>query len=410
MMTSSTPLVPIGFKGDWITPSHPDYSSAISRWAVSSERRAKVVAFVKDEEDVVLAITYSRNEALQWVVCGGGHSPNGASSSEGGVVIDVSRYMNQVRVDPERMLAHVGGGTRGGVIDECCSRYGLAAVGGTFRQIGIGGLILVGGYGWQTPAHGLSTDSVIEATVVTRDGTVLTASKTENPDMFSKLRVLGPKIGVCTAFSLKLYPQRHTVYAGMLLLPFAEMQSLTEVTDRWWNREPSAAEGMIQVLSVDDMKPVIRVFLFYNGSESEGRRVYRDFLKLNLLADETREMSYQEANMMQDNLAPSGFSVYRKGLVRPAMSYRAIHEATEIMNRLSLEPDGFRPTIFFEFFPAPKANTPIDSRRSASLTTLLNVMWDVGDGDDGDSQTQRVREAVGQAISILELETGPSRM
>ncbi|KAF9012853.1 FAD-binding domain-containing protein [Hymenopellis radicata] len=333
-----------------------------------SERRAKVVAFVKDEEDVVLAITYSRNEDFR------------------GVVIDVSRYMNQVRVDPERMLAMLVA-ARGVVLSTNAVRDTALL---PWRHVSTNRDWGVGGYGWQTPAHGLSTDSVIEATTVTRDGTVLTASKTENPDMFSKLRVLGPKIGVCTAFSLKLYPQRHTVYAGML--------------------EPSAAEGMIQVLSVDDMKHVIRVFLFYNGNESEGRRVYRDFLKLDLLADETREMSYQEANTMQDNLAPSGFSVYRKGLVRPAMSYRAIHEATEIMNRLSLEPDGFRPTIFFEFFPAPKANTPIDSRRSASLTTLLNVMWDVGDGDDGDSQTQRVREAVGQAISILELETGPSRM
>lgn len=134
-MTSSAPLVPVGFKGDWITPSHPDYCSAISRWAVSSERRAKVVAFVKDAEDVVLAINHTRTEALHWVVCGGGHSPNGASSSDGGVVIDVSRYMNQVCVDPERMVAHVGGGTRSGVIDECCSGYGLAAVGGTFRQV-----------------------------------------------------------------------------------------------------------------------------------------------------------------------------------------------------------------------------------------------------------------------------------
>ncbi len=92
------------------------------------------------------------------------------------------------------------------------------------------------------------------------------------------------------------------------------------------------------------------------------------------------------------------------------MSYSAVHEATEILRRLSLEPDGFRPTMFFEFFPAPNANTPSDSRRSTSLTTLLNVMWDVCDGDDGEAQTQRVREAVGQAISILKSETGPSRM
>lgn len=123
------------FKGDIVTPQDPDYAEAIKRWAVNAARRAKFVAFVKDAEDVSLAIKYATAEKLPIAIRGGGHNPAGSSSSDGGLVVDLSRYINTCRVDPERKLGYVGGGAIWETVDKAAIEYGLATVGGTVNHV-----------------------------------------------------------------------------------------------------------------------------------------------------------------------------------------------------------------------------------------------------------------------------------
>ena len=123
------------FHGDLVTPTDPDYAKAIARWAANAERQAKVVAFVKDPADVVLAIRYAIANKLPIAIRGGGHSPAGASSSEGGLVIDLSRYINTVTVDAEKKLAYVGGGALWEAVDKASVVHGLATVAGTVNHV-----------------------------------------------------------------------------------------------------------------------------------------------------------------------------------------------------------------------------------------------------------------------------------
>lgn len=115
------------FKGDLVTAGHPEYEGAIKRWAKNAERRAKCVAFVSCPEDVVLAIKYARESKLPLAVRGGGHNPAAQSSSEGGIVVDLSKYLNKVQIDPETKLAYVGGGTIWETVDQAAIKYGLAS-------------------------------------------------------------------------------------------------------------------------------------------------------------------------------------------------------------------------------------------------------------------------------------------
>lgn len=123
------------FKGDLVTPTDPDYAKAIARWAANAERRAEVVAFVKDPADVALAIKYATTNKLPIAIRGGGHSPAGASSCEGGVVIDLSRYFTTVTVDAEKRLAYAGGGALWEAVDKAAIAHGLATVGGTVNHV-----------------------------------------------------------------------------------------------------------------------------------------------------------------------------------------------------------------------------------------------------------------------------------
>jgi FAD/FMN-containing dehydrogenase len=123
------------FTGDWITPDHPSYSEAIARWSASAERRAKAVAFVKSPQDVVAVLKYAKQYSHIVAIRGGGHSTSGASSAEDGIVIDLSRYLSGVRVDPVENLAYVGGGAIWETVDKAGIEHGLATVAGTVNHV-----------------------------------------------------------------------------------------------------------------------------------------------------------------------------------------------------------------------------------------------------------------------------------
>jgi len=122
-------------KGEVITAEHPDYTKAISRWAANAERRAKVVAFVKDNEDIAVALNFAKANGLSIAVRGGGHHAGGASSIEGGLVIDLSHHLNKVKVDPLKKLAYVGGGALWEAVDKEAIKHGLATVAGTVNHV-----------------------------------------------------------------------------------------------------------------------------------------------------------------------------------------------------------------------------------------------------------------------------------
>ena len=123
------------FKGDIITPTHPDYAAAIARWAANAARPAKIVAFVKDAADVAAALAYARAVKLPIAVRCGGHSASGTSSIKDGLVIDLSRHINTATVDPAKKLAYVGGGAIWESVDKAAIQHGLAGVAGTVNHV-----------------------------------------------------------------------------------------------------------------------------------------------------------------------------------------------------------------------------------------------------------------------------------
>ena len=126
---------PESFIGDWITPDHLGYTEAIARWAANASRRAKAVSFVKNAQDVVTVLKYAKQNNYPVAIRGGGHSSAGASSVEDGVVIDLSRHLSSVRVDPAEKLAYVGGGAIWETVDKAAIVHGLATVGGTVNHV-----------------------------------------------------------------------------------------------------------------------------------------------------------------------------------------------------------------------------------------------------------------------------------
>jgi hypothetical protein len=123
------------FNGDIVTPDDEGYTQAIARWSTNAERNARMVAFVKDTDDVALALKYARTNSLHVAIRCGGHSPSGASSAEDGLVIDLSRYFDYAVVDLEKRIVRVGGGSLWSTVENEAIRHGLASVAGTVNHV-----------------------------------------------------------------------------------------------------------------------------------------------------------------------------------------------------------------------------------------------------------------------------------
>ena len=88
--------------------------------------------------------------------------------------------------------------------------------------------------------------------MVVADGSVLTASETENPDLFFAIRGGGSNFGVCTEFVLKLHHQRRRVFSGTAMYaPDVLDRGLVSVTADWWDKGPSEKEAMAQIYTQD---------------------------------------------------------------------------------------------------------------------------------------------------------------
>jgi FAD/FMN-containing dehydrogenase len=202
-------------RGGVYTPEDDGYASARRPFNAMHVDRPALVVRCAGTADVVAAVDFAREHGIELTVRGGGHSIAGLSSTDGGMVIDLSP-MSAVDVDPDAQIARVQGGAVLGDVDHETQAFGLAAPLGVVSETGVAGLTLGGGYGWLRRKHGLACDNMLAAQVVCADGKVRTASADVNPDLFWALRGGGGNFGVVTSFTFRVHLLGPTVaFAGV---------------------------------------------------------------------------------------------------------------------------------------------------------------------------------------------------
>jgi FAD/FMN-containing dehydrogenase len=132
--------------------------------------------------------------------------------------------------------------------------FGLATTGGTNSDTGIGGLTLGGGIGWLAGKYGLTCDNLLSADVVTADGRLVTASTTENSDLFWGLRGGSGNFGVVTSFEYQLH-EVTMVLAGLVIHPFERAREMLKFYSEFSRAIPDELNTIAVLLTLPDGVP-----------------------------------------------------------------------------------------------------------------------------------------------------------
>jgi FAD/FMN-containing dehydrogenase len=203
--------------GSVLGPEDAGYDAARAVHNGLIDRRPALIVRCRTADDVVSALAFARNAALEVSVRGGGHNVAGRAVTDGGVVIDLAE-MKTVTVDAEQATATAEGGVIWAELNEAAAEHGLAVTGGAVSTTGIAGYTLGGGLGWLMAKYGLAADNLLEVELVAADGQVLRVDAESHPDLFWALRGGGGNFGVATSFTYRLHPLR-TIVGGLIAHP-----------------------------------------------------------------------------------------------------------------------------------------------------------------------------------------------
>jgi FAD/FMN-containing dehydrogenase len=288
------------FNGKVIAPDDAEYDAARTIFYKEYERRPAAIVRVADSDDVSRVISLARESGHELAVRSGGHSVAGHSSSEGGIVLDLSD-MRAMEIDRERRTAWAETGLTTGEYTVAASAHGLATPFGDTGSVGIGGLTLGGGIGFLVRKHGMTIDDLLAAEVVTADAEVLHVDSENHADLFWAIRGGGGNFGVATRLQFRLH-ELENIVGGTLILP-----ATPEVIESFIAEAAAAPDELSTIATVMPAPPlpfvpeehhgrlVVFAQIAYAGAAEDGQRAVAPLKALaDPIADMVRPMAYPE--------------------------------------------------------------------------------------------------------------------
>ena len=386
-------------RGEVITPTDPQYDEARAVWNGMIDKRPALIVRCSGVADVLAAVQFARSQDLELAVRGGGHSLPGFSTSDGGIVVDLSP-MKGIRVDPDAQRVVAQGGVTWRELDHETQAFGLAVTGGLVSSTGIAGFALGGGIGWLMRKHGLACDNLVAADVVTADGRLVRASQDENPELYWGLRGGGGNFGIVTSFEFRLHRLGPTILAGPIFYPGDQAPQILRGYREYTANLPDEMTTLVNLTTAPPApflpadvhgKKVVAVVGVYAGSAEEGRKVAAPLRQLGTpITDMLGPMPYTMMQTLLDGLYTPGARNHFKAGYLGGLSDDAIDTFVRFHGR-SISPSS---EIHIHHVGGAVARVPDDAtafgQRGAPY--LLNIVARWTDATTDDAQIEWARD------------------
>jgi FAD/FMN-containing dehydrogenase len=319
-------------QGHVILPDEPAYDACRQVFNAMHDKQPALIVRCASTADVVAAVAFARQHALEVAVRSGGHSVAGLSVCDGGILIDLAG-LKKIEVDPKARTARAGGGVLWGEFDAATQQHALHTPGGRVTTTGVGGFTTGGGYGWTSSKYGLTCDNLIAAEVVLADGRVVVANQRENEDLFWGIRGGGGNFGIVTEFQYRLHPLRPIVLAGLALWPIDRAPEVVRAWRDYVDGAPDELSTACAILTAppaefvpDPLKGQVALGLIamYVGDPEMGATVMQPLRALRPVVDLIQPMPYTAFQAVIDPMAPKGHRSYWRGEYLKGLSDGAI--------------------------------------------------------------------------------------
>ncbi len=234
--------------------------------------KPQIIALCKTEKGVQQALMYATEQGLKISIKSGGHSFEGFSLNDGGMVIDLSN-MKRLRLERNNDLIAEPAVKLKQLYDYCLPR-GRLLPSGSCASVGLSGITLGGGYGLFARQFGLTCDFLTGVRMVNAKGDVVDSD--DFPELLWACRGGGNgNFGVVTQLRYKTVSAPSTLYQHRFRAYNLSPKKASKLAKHWFEQCDSLPNhafsafilnGQTLTISLtatdhdDKMKQVLRVF------------------------------------------------------------------------------------------------------------------------------------------------------
>jgi FAD/FMN-containing dehydrogenase len=260
-----------GLTGKAFRPGDPEYEQLRKVYAAKFASHPALVVLPANPQDIQATVSFARSNRLPLAVRCGGHSYAGYSTCDGGLVLDMSGFRTMT-IGSDKRHARLGGGMLCGAVEIETAKAEVATVLGQCPSVGVGGFLLGGGVGPLMGKYGLGCDNILAAKLILADGSLVSASADQNPDLYWAIRGGGGNFGIVTEFEVALHPVSK-VLAGIVTLESEDPRTFLRAF-RDFLPKVGDELTLIALLSAErGQKPQLSIEACYVGDPTEGEKI-----------------------------------------------------------------------------------------------------------------------------------------
>ncbi|KAK2740016.1 FAD binding domain-containing protein [Colletotrichum kahawae] len=358
-----------------VFPADVAYSESTSSYYSSENRRLQPYCIVQpaSTEHVSRSVKAlgAVSSAGNWdiAVRSGGHSDFDNNAAHRGVTIDLT-FMNSTTVPGSsglngtamwtgsskltKYVAQIQPAARWGDVMSTLEPFNLGVTGGRSGHVGVGGLLVSGGASYHTQLWGLSCDNVIGYEVVLGDGTIVTASNTENADLFKALKGGGNNLGIVTRFDMRTFTVPPSgAYGGLLFVSWSDLDAVNNQFVKYASSIEHGSPDHEFIVYRSDAGSLSIMAMAVATDGNENSPTFETFNRLSL----TRDMRARRSlSQIAASIADTGGSYYIPFTLTLQPTIDILNKASDIFVQLTqrLEQAGVPVSVNFVFQPLPK--------------------------------------------------------
>ncbi|KAF5019819.1 hypothetical protein F66182_8188 [Fusarium sp. NRRL 66182] len=310
-----------------------------------------VVVRAKSINDVKSTIAFARTNGLRLTVKNGGHSYMGYCLNQGGIVLDLS-LMNTCHIDYDKMLVDMDAGL---VWKDVYYKYlkdkRNIIIGGQCPTVGVSGFTLGAGLSPFSRSYGLGCDNLVEMTIVTWDGKVVTCSKEDKDEEKRELFWAlagggGGNFGVTVSLTSRMHKLRDDdgkVVCGQLLWNLPQQKDDFEKMMNVFNTNKCPDELTIDALWSHTTNKQLTggMTVIYNGCMEKAQEALKPLLAFNPAKNGLEEMKWTQWVHQSEGWDPMSqvyhhhaSFIFAEGAITPEVATKIaklVEEATKVV-------------------------------------------------------------------------------